>query len=131
MTLDTTKCQINFALQQRQFSYTADECRMTLLYLSFCPVLPFSCCQWPVGARPAPWSGCSYGDEGSLGSGGPPELSRTAGNLKEGWQIQNDLNLSTTGDKSLRHDSAIDIMKLLLMVIDHMLWTVGRTDQAT
>lgn len=52
--------------------------------------LPFSCCLWPVAAKPAPWSGCFYGDAEPLVSGAPPEPSSAARDLKRRRQILND-----------------------------------------
>ena len=44
--------------------------------------VPFSCCQWPVGARAAPWSGCFCADAGRRGYGSHPESHGVAGHLK-------------------------------------------------
>lgn len=51
-------------------------------------ILPSSCCQQLVGARPAPWSKCFYGDAARLKFGAPPAPGSTADNLNERLQTQ-------------------------------------------
>lgn len=64
-------------------------------------LVPFSCCQWPVGARAAPWSACFYANAGPREYRELLEPSNISVSLKQGWQIQNDWNVRHGFQKTL------------------------------
>lgn len=51
--------------------------------------VPFSCCQWPAGARAAPWSGRFCADAEPLGYAGCPAPSNIVESLKVGTANSN------------------------------------------
>ncbi|MEQ2188448.1 hypothetical protein GOODEAATRI_015164 [Goodea atripinnis] len=58
-------------------------------------ILPFSCCRWLAGARPAPWSKRFYADAVLLRYEAPPVPCSTAEDLNEGLQTLNQIKLQT------------------------------------